>query len=249
MSAAISDGVRLTVLGAREIRDGDVLFVGIGVPSLSAMTAKRHHAANSVLIYESGAVDSDPSVPPLSTGSPSVVANTAMVTSCLGVFSMLQQGRFDLGMLSAAQVDRQGNLNSTVLGSYAKPKVRMVGSGGAHDIAVLAKEFIIMMPHDPRRFVQKVDFVTSPGRRPDKGERVARGHGPRCVLTPRARFNFEAGELTLEGIADGFTEEQAVEGIGWTVPRSARLRQMPPIEPGIAATAARILEVWGREAT
>ena len=99
------------------------------------MTAKRKHAPDCVLIYESGAVDAQPPVPPLSTGSPSVVANTAMVTSCLGVFSMLQQGVFDLGLLSAAQVDRYGNLNSTVLGPYAKPKVRLVGSGGAHDIA------------------------------------------------------------------------------------------------------------------
>src|SRR5262249_22725912 len=150
-------------LAAREIRNGSVCFVGIGVPSLAAITAKKMHAPDMVLIYESGAVDALPPVPPLSTGSPSVVADTAMVTSCLGVFSMLQRGVFDLGMLSAAQVDRFGNLNSTALGPYASPKVRLVGSGGAHDIAVLAKEIMIMMPHDPRRFVEKVDFVTSPG--------------------------------------------------------------------------------------
>ena len=93
----LSDAVRFVALAAREIADGDVCFVGIGVPSLAAIAAKRRHAPHAVLIYESGAVDADPPVPPLSTGSPSVVADTAMVTSCLGVFSMLQQGRFDLG--------------------------------------------------------------------------------------------------------------------------------------------------------
>src|SRR5690606_26722356 len=107
--------------------------------------------------------------------------NTAMLSSCYGVFAMLQQGRFDLGLLSGAQVDRYGNLNSTVLGAYSKPKVRLVGSGGAHDIALLARDVIIMMPHDPRRFVEKVDYVTSPGLRSRENGMDAigaRGRGP-----------------------------------------------------------------------
>jgi glutaconate CoA-transferase subunit B len=116
VSAPPAEPVRLAALAAREIRDRAVCFVGVGVPSLAAMAAKRHHAARAVLIYESGAIDTDPPLPPLSTGSPAVVADTAMIGSCLDVFAMLQQGRFDLGLLSAAQVDRFGNLNSTVLG-------------------------------------------------------------------------------------------------------------------------------------
>jgi glutaconate CoA-transferase, subunit B len=253
MTAILSDAARFVALAAREIQDGEVCFVGIGVPSLAAMCAKRTHAPDAVLIYESGAVDTDPPIPPLSTGSPSVVANAAMVTSCLNVFAMLQQGRFDLGLLSAAQVDRYGNLNSTVLGGpTAKRKVRLVGSGGAHDIGLLAREVIIMMPHDPRRFVDRVDYVTTPGLRTRENglaSMQARGGGPRCLITPRARFSFECGELTLEALADGIDEAQALEGFGWTVPRAATLRRLPPIEAGLAAAAMHLLALWGREAT
>jgi glutaconate CoA-transferase, subunit B len=251
MTATTSDNVSLVALAAREIADGQVLFVGIGVPSLAAMTAKHAHAPDAVLIYESGAIDCDPPVPPLSTGSPSVVANTAMVSSCLGVFAMLQQGRFDVGLLSGAQVDRYGNLNSTVLGTTAKRKVRLVGSGGAHDIAVLAREVVIMMPHDPRRFVERVDYVTTPGLRSrdnDLDLPSMRGGGPRCVVTPRARFSFEAGELTLEALADGVDEAHALDGFGWHVPRASHVRRLPPLEPELAAAATRLLDLWGRDA-
>ncbi len=252
MTDGISEAVRFVAMAAREIRDGEVCFVGIGVPSLAAMTAKHTHAPDAVLIYESGAVDADPPVPPLSTGSPSVVANTAMVTSCLGVFAMLQQGRFDVGLLSGAQVDRHGNLNSTVLGgATSKRKVRLVGSGGAHDIALLAREVIILMPHDPRRFVSHVDYVTSPGLRSRENGLApmqARGQGPRCLITPRARFTFESGELTLEAVANGVDEAQALEGFGWEVARTAQVRRLPPIEPGLAQVAAHLLELWGRDA-
>jgi glutaconate CoA-transferase subunit B len=247
----ITDAVRFVSLAAREIEDNKVCFVGIGVPSLAAMTAKKLHAPDSVLIYESGAIDAQPPIPPLSTGSPSVTVNTAMLTSCLGVFSMLQQGVFDLGMLSGAQVDRYGNLNSTVLGSYSKPKVRLVGSGGAHDIALLARDVIIMMPHDPRRFVEKVDYITSPGLRSAANGMAdigARGNGPKCLITPRARFSFDAGELTLDAVADGMTEDQAVEGFGWNIPRASEIRKLPPIEPPLARTASDLLAAWGREA-
>ncbi|MDH5748620.1 MAG: hypothetical protein OEY85_04840 [Rhodospirillales bacterium] len=248
MTAELSESARFVGLAAREIMDGQVCFVGIGVPSLAAMAAKRHHAPDMVLVYESGAVDSDPPVPPLSTGSPTVVANTSMVTSCLGVFAMLQQGYLDRGLLSAAQVDRFGNLNSTVIGDYAKPKVRMVGSGGAHDIALLAREVIIMMPHDPRRFVPEVDFITSPGLwSGEKGPegRRPRGRGPTCLMTPRARFTFAAGELTLDALADGVGEDEALEGIRWEVPRASTVRRLPPIEPKLAAIATELVESWG----
>ena len=246
MTDPLAEGIRFVALAAREIHDGAVCFVGIGVPSLAAMAARRSHAPESVLIYESGAVDASPPVPPLSTGSPSVVADTAMVTSCFDVFSMLQRGVFDLGMLSAAQVDRYGNLNSTVLGSYERPKVRLVGSGGAHDIAVLAREVIIMMPHDPRRFVEKVDFVTSPGLAPAGAGRRARGGGPTRMVTPRARFSFAAGELTLDALAPGVTQAQALEGFSWAVPVSPDLHDLPAIEPALEAICRELVVKWGR---
>jgi glutaconate CoA-transferase, subunit B len=237
--------VRFVVLAAREIRDGEVCFVGISMPSLAAMAAKRHHAPNAVLIYESGAVDADPPTPPLSTGSPSVVANTAMITSCLGAFALLQQGRIDRGLLSAAQVDRLGNLNSTALRREGRPPLRLVGSGGAHDIALLAGEVLIMMPHDPRRFTEAVDFVTSPGLGPD---RRARGGGPTCLITPRARFTFAAGELTLDAVADGVAENGALDCLSWTPKRSPALAVLAPIEPELAETAGALLDAWGQYA-
>ena len=126
------------------------------------------------------------------------MANTAMATTCLGVFAMLQRGVFDLGLLSAARVDRLRQSQQHRSRALQNPKVRLVGSGGAHDIAALAGDVIVMMPHDPRRFVERVDFVTSPGLLPGNGRkpgRARRGGGPRMLLTPRARFSFEAGEL------------------------------------------------------
>jgi glutaconate CoA-transferase subunit B len=211
------------------------------------MAARRAQAPRSVLIYESGAVDAAPPIPPLSTGSPAVVQDTAMVTSCFDVFSMLQRGVFDLGMLSAAQVDRFGNLNSTALGSYDKPKVRLVGSGGAHDIAVLAREVIIMMPHDPRRFVEKVDFVTSPGIvREGSGGRRPRGGGPTRMITPRARFTFAAGELTLDALAPGVSRQEALGGFSWAVPVSPDLHELPPIAPELEAICRELVVRWGR---
>jgi glutaconate CoA-transferase subunit B len=210
----------LVLATALELVDGETCFVGIGVPSLAAMLAKRTHAPNLVLIYESGAIDANPPVAPLSTGSPSVTADTAMIGDCLDVFGDLQAGRIDVGLLSAAQVDRHGNLNSTVIGDYRKPKLRMVGSGGAHDIASLAKRVVIAMPHDPRRFVAAVDFVTSPGFLNGGGERLRCGlrGGPHAVITGRGRFVFANEELQLERSFYPFSLAQAVEGFGWDVP-------------------------------
>jgi glutaconate CoA-transferase subunit B len=210
----------LVLAAALELADREVCFVGIGVPSLAAMLAKRTHAPHLVLIYESGAIDANPPIPPLSTGSPSVVADTAMIGDCLDVFGDLQAGRIDVGLLSAAQVDRHGNLNSTVIGDYRHPKLRMVGSGGAHDIASLAKRVVIVMPHDPRRFVNAVDFITSPGFLKGDGERARCGlrGGPQAVITGRGRFAFENEELHLERSFYPFSLTQAVEGFGWQVP-------------------------------
>jgi len=210
----------LVLATALELADHETCFVGIGVPSLAAMLAKRTHAPNLVLIYESGAIDANPPIAPLSTGSPSVTADTAMIGDCLDVFGDLQAGRIDVGLLSAAQVDRHGNLNSTVIGDYRKPKLRMVGSGGAHDIASLANRVVIAMPHDPRRFVASVDFITSPGFLNGGGERLRCGlrGGPHAVITGRGRFIFAIEELQLERSFYPFSLAQAVEGFGWDVP-------------------------------
>lgn len=226
------DEVWMSAVAARELRDGEVCFVGIGSPSIAALLARHRHAPGLVLVYESGAVDADPPTLPLSTGSPSVAARTPYLGDCLDVFGALQAGRIDVGLLSAAQVDRFGNLNSTFVGgSYAQPKVRLVGSGGAHDIASLVGRTVIVMPHDPRRFVERVDFVTAPGLDPD-GLRAAgtRGDGPVVLVTSRGRFTFAGGELTLAGVRDGRSADDAVEGFGWEVARADDLAVLPEVD-------------------
>lgn len=232
----------LVIAAAQELGDREVCFVGIGVPSLAAMLAKRTHAPNLTLIYESGAIDANPTAAPLSTGSPSVVEDTAMLGDCLNVFGDLQAGRIDVGLLSAAQVDRFGNLNSTVIGGYRQPKLRMVGSGGAHDIACLANRLVIVMPHDPRRFVTKVDFVTSPGYL-DGGDARARAglpNGPTSLVTGRGRFVFEDGELVLHSCFPPFEPEQAVEGFGWEVRIRPDARRSDDFDPAYRDTARRL---------
>ena len=215
---------------AGEIANGEVAFVGIGAPGYAAMMARRTHAPNLSMVFESGVMGADPAALPLSTGSPSVARNAAMHGSMLEVFSELQQGRIDVGLLSAAEVDRRGNLNSTVIGPYASPKVRLPGSGGAHDIALLARRVVILMPHDPKRFVGQVDFITSPGHLPgrDYDAGGVRRAGPVALVTSRALFRFDEGELTLAALAPGVAVEKALAGFAWTVPRRAELDILPP---------------------
>jgi glutaconate CoA-transferase, subunit B len=228
---------RLALAAALELQDGEVCFVGIGNPSDAALLAKHTHAPDMSLIYESGVIGSDPKDPPLSTGSPSVADGAMMITDGLAVFAELQAGRIDVGLLSAAQVDPWGNLNSTVIGDYHNPKIRMVGSGGAHDIACLAQRLVILMPHDPRRFVEKVDFITSPGRDAARAG-LNLPPGPVSLITERARFSFESGVAQLAATMPGFTEAEAIEGIPWDIKIAATFEAVSEF----AATAVEVAE-------
>ncbi len=214
---------------ARMLDDGEACFVGIGTPSIAALVAKHGHAPNLTLVYESGAYGTVPSTLPMSTGSPSVASGASCLGDCGLVFGDLQAGRIEVAILSAAQVDRFGNLNSTVIGRYRTPKVRLVGSGGAHDIASLVGRTLIVMPHDPRRFVEHVDFVTAPGF--DRGgnrPRGTRGTGPVALITPRAVFGFGGGDLRLEALQPGHDAASATEGFGFSVPIADRVEQLEP---------------------
>jgi len=225
----IDDTARMAIAAARRLRNGEACFVGIGIPSLAALVARHTHAPGLSLIYESGAYGADPATLPMSTGSPSVASGAACLGDCTLVFGELQAGRIHVGVLSAAQVDRRGNLNSTVIGEYRTPKVRMVGSGGAHDIASLVGRLVIVMPHDPRRFVERVDFVTAPGLGEDGGRPTGtRGTGPADLLTPRAWFTFETGEMTLAGLQPGMDAALAVDGFSWEVPHADRVVELTP---------------------
>src|SRR5437016_12102638 len=181
----------MTAVAARELRDGAVVFVGIGLPNLACNLALRTHAPNLVLIYESGAVGAVPERLPVSIGDPALVTGSLMVCGMADVFQLfLQNGRIEIGFLGGAQIDRHGNINTTVIGPYARPKVRLPGSGGAAEIAIHAQRILIVSKLSPRAFPEQVDFVTSPG------QRVAK------VITDKGVFDRDAanGELVLTAL-------------------------------------------------
>src|SRR5512147_1272273 len=183
----------MTINAARLLRDGEVVFVGVGIPNLACNLARRTHAPNLYMIYEAGVIGARPSRLPLSSGDPTLVSGAAAVCSMYDVFTLyLQRGNVDVGFLGGAQIDRYGNINATVIGDYAHPKVRLPGSGGSMEIAAWANRCYIMTPHQKRRFPERVDFQTSagfcyaeqPGQEPAPSIRGAvRGGGPRAVVT------------------------------------------------------------------
>ncbi len=214
----ITPDKRIAMIAAMELKGYGSCFVGIGIPSDTACLAKDTIEPNINLIYESGAIGAMPKTKSYSTGSPSIAHGSDMITDSFSVFSDLQAGRIDVGLLSAAQIDIYGNLNSTVIGDYRTPKVRMVGSGGAHDIACLIPNLIILMPHDSRRFVEKVDFITSPGSGSafDKlRKKYQLGRGPSILITDKAKFVMSPSGWKLDSVLNDFTYEEAVEGIPW----------------------------------
>src|SRR3954467_7396258 len=155
----------MTAVAARELRDGEVVFVGIGLPNLACNLARATHAPDLVLIYESGAVGAVPERLPVSIGDPALVTGSLMVSSMADVFQLLlQNGRIEVGFLGGAQIDRYGNINTTVVGDYAHPKLRLPGSGGAAEIAIHARRTLVVTRLERRAFPEKVDFITSPGQ-------------------------------------------------------------------------------------
>ena len=218
---------------AKELRNGDVVFVGIGVPSLAVNLAYRMHAPGLCMIYESGAVGCVPKRLPISIGDPCLVTGSLAVVPMLDVFNLyLQGGLFDVGFLSGAQVDRYGNINSTVIGDYRKPKVRLPGSGGACEIATLTKKVVITIANSKRTLPEKVDFITSPGYLGGGRERESRGMkgGPELVITDMGvyRFDPETKEMVLVSLHPGVTLDTIRANIGWEVKVAPRLSETPP---------------------
>lgn len=211
----------MVVNAARLLKDGDVVFVGVGQPNLACNLAKRTHAPNLVMIYEAGVIGAEPSRLPLSIGDPTLVSGSLSVVSMYDIFSTyLQRGNVDVGFLGGAQIDRFGNINATYIGGdYAHPKVRLPGSGGAQEIAAWANRCYIMTPHQKRRFPEKVDFLTSAGYIDGKGNREKaglRGKGPVTVVTDLGMLEpDENGELILTALHPTKTAEQAIENTGW----------------------------------
>ena len=220
-SLSYSNAELMACVAARELRDGEVVFVGIGLPNLACNLARATHAPRLTLIYESGAIGAQPERLPVSVGDPSLVTGSLMICGMADVFQLfLQNGRIEVGFLGGAQVDRWGNINTTVIGEYASPKVRLPGSGGAAEIAIHARRTLIIARLNPRAFPAQVDFITSPGHRAPGGTRRELGMpgaGPTRVITDKAILaaNESTGELELAALYPGVSVDDVRRGVGW----------------------------------
>ena len=210
----------MIINAARLLKDGDQVFVGVGIPNLACNLARRTHAPNLQMIYEAGVIGARPNRLPLSIGDPTLVSGALAVCSMFEVFSLyLQRGNIDVGFLGGAQIDQFGNINATVIGDYQHPKVRLPGSGGSMEIAAWANRCYIITPHQLRRFPARVDFHTSAGfleGGDDRAKTGVRGSGPQAVVTNLGILKPDAnGELVLAALHPGCSFEQAQANTGW----------------------------------
>ena len=197
----------MTITASRQLADGDVCLVGIGLPSVAANLARRLHAPGCVLIYESGTIGAKPRIPPLSIGDGELADTADTVVSVPEIFNYwLQGGRIDVGFLGAAQIDRHANLNTTVIGTYAAPAVRLPGAGGAPEIASSARRVVVVLRHSRRAFVEQLDFRTS-----------VPGPGPIVVITDLGVLERSGpgGELALTAVHPGTSADAARAATGW----------------------------------
>ncbi len=242
----------MAIAAARRLRDGTVCFVGIGLPSVAANLARRTHAPGCVLIYESGTIGAKPSVLPLSIGDGELAETADSVVSVPEIFSYwLQGGRVDVGFLGAAQIDRYGNLNSTVIGSYDHPKVRLPGAGGAPEIAASCGETFVMLRQSPRSFVERLDFRSSVGHGDGPGTRERLGFsgaGVTVVVTDLGLLepDPESKEFVLTHVHPGVSVDEARAATGWPLLVADDLRETAP--PTIdELEALRALKTAGEE--
>jgi len=233
----------MTIAAARRLKNGSVCFVGIGLPSAAANLARITHAPDVVLIYESGTIGAKPDALPLSIGDGELAETADTVVSVPEIFRYwLQGGRVDVGFLGAAQIDKFGNINTTIIGGdYGSPKVRLPGAGGAPEIATAAKEVTIIVKQNKRTFVEKLDFITSSGYTSGAdGTRssVAAGRGGTMVITDLGILHSDSQtrELVLTSLHPGVSREQAREASGWTLREAANLDvTVPPSSCELAA--------------
>jgi glutaconate CoA-transferase subunit B len=228
---------RMVIAAAREIRDGEVVFVGMRLPLQAFALAQRTHAPNAVGLFECGIMRQSPTTEPFVTmADPPNIRGAQWVGGMGELMGLMAQGRVDVGLLGGAQIDRYGNLNTSYIGGYMKPQTRLPGSGGANDIASLAKRTVILMPHEKRRFVEEVDYITSPGHGTGRGwregaglprrEGVQRFGGPDAVITTLGVFRFdEEGEMMLSELFPSVTVEEVQANTGWELKVADDLRE------------------------
>jgi len=236
VSAAHAPAEMMVVAAARELAGRRVCFVGVGLPNIAVNLAQRTVAPDLELVYEAGAFGSRPARLPLSIGDPTIVTGATAAVSMFDLFAFyLQGGLVDVGFLGAAQIDRFGNINTTVIGDYASPAVRLPGSGGACEIAINAREVFVIMRQSPRSFVERIDFRTSPGNMGGaaEAERIRRtqgwlGRGPSVVVTDLGVYRFDgSGEMTVASLHPGVTLEAARQATAWPLAAAGD----PPTSP------------------
>lgn len=218
----------LAVAGAREVKDGETVFAGTGLPMLAVTLAQNTNAPKASIIYEAGSIDGRPMDLPASVGDARCEYQASVVSGLFDVFNQLQRGYIDLAFLGGAEVDKYGNVNTTVIGDYLNPTIRLTGSGGNPDINSLARRTVFIMSQEKRRFKETVDYITSPGWRVLRwpgGKWVSRQEaygtiyrgGPVAVITDMAVFRFDedTGEMYLHTVHAGFTEQDVKENVGF----------------------------------
>jgi glutaconate CoA-transferase subunit B len=226
----------MIVCGAREVKDGELAFVGLGLPFLACALAKRTHAPRLIECSEQGQIDADPLRwrTPRGIGDLAMNAGAKMATDLVGIMHRLACVEFDVGFLSGAQIDKFGNVNSTCLGDYSKPKVRFPGSGGAGAISTFTKRHLLIFAHDKRRFVDKVDYITSPGYLSGPGAREEAGcppgTGPAAVITTLGvlRFEHDTKEMYLDTVHPNVSVEKVKANTSWDLKVSPNVHQTEP---------------------
>jgi glutaconate CoA-transferase subunit B len=227
----------MIVAAARELAGQRVCFVGVGLPNIAVNLAKRTVAPDMELVYEAGVFGARPARLPLSIGDPTIVTGATAVTSMFELFTFyLQGGLIDVGFLGAAQIDRFGNINTTVIGDYDEPTTRLPGSGGACEIAINARQVFVIMRQSRRSFVESIDFRTSPGNLggAENAARIRReqgwlGRGPSVVVTDLGIYHFDDdGEMRLDSLHPAATLSEAQATIGWEMRVAPTLETTPP---------------------
>ncbi len=227
----------MIAVAARALRQARTVFVGVGMPNIACNLARRTVAPDLELIYESGIYGARPARLPLSIGDPTLISGATSICSMADLFGLyLQGGRVEVAFLGGAQIDRFGNLNTTVIGDWQHPKVRLPGSGGACEIAINAQQTFVIMRLRRRAFVEQLDFLTSPGHLGDAGERAAQGlpgSGPQLVVTDKCVFRFDEGtadamEMVLSTLHPGVELAEVQAEVGWELRVAQDLRETEP---------------------
>jgi len=221
----------MIVASARQLESERVCFVGVGPPNIAVNLAKRTVNPDLEMVYESGVFGANPARLPLSIGDPTLATGATAITSMFELFAFyLQAGLIDVGFLGASQIDRFGNINTTVIGDYERPKVRLPGSGGACEIAINARQVFVIMPQASRSFVERVDFTTSPGFLAGKRPVGWIGRGPSVVVTQLGVYGFDegSGEMELRSLHPGVTLEEARNATSWELRTAKAVAETPP---------------------